>query len=80
MSLHSITAECNGPLEAAHAYTDGDRYDLVQRGAAGQPQLDLSDQFYGEGPAEVISPGDRNQSGPAADVEAGCSWTLQAER
>ena len=28
MSMVSIAADYNGPLEAAHAHTDGDRYDL----------------------------------------------------
>ncbi len=27
MSLYSIATECNGPLEAAHAHIDDDRYD-----------------------------------------------------
>ena len=29
MSLYSIAAEYNGPLEAAHAHIDDDRYDKV---------------------------------------------------
>ena len=45
MSLSSIATDCNGPPEAAHAQIDDDRYDLVQRGSAGQLQLDLSDQL-----------------------------------
>ena len=47
MYLFSITADYNGPLEAAHAHTDGDRYDFVECGAAGQPALDLSHQLRG---------------------------------
>ena len=46
MSLASITADYNGPLEAAHAHTYGDRYDLVECGAAGQHTLDLSNQLW----------------------------------
>ena len=45
MSLSSINAGYNGPLEAAHAHTDDDRYDLVGCGAAGQLTFDLSDQL-----------------------------------
>ena len=45
MSLYSITADCNGSLEAAHDHTDGDRYDLVEGSAAVQPQVDLSHQL-----------------------------------
>ena len=46
MSLYGIAADYNGPLEAAHARSDDDRYDLVGCGAAGQPDpaLDNSDQ------------------------------------
>ena len=47
MCLYTITADYNGPLEAAHARNDDDRYDLVDCGAAGQPTLDLSDQLRG---------------------------------
>ncbi len=35
------------PLEAAHVHIDDDRYDMVERGAAGQPTLDLSDRLRG---------------------------------
>ena len=46
LSLYSIATDYNGPLEAAHALIiDDDRYDMVGRGAAGQPTLDLSDQL-----------------------------------
>ena len=45
MSLSRITADYNGPPAAAHAHTDGDRYDLVECGAASQLTLDLSDQL-----------------------------------
>ena len=47
MSLHSITADYNGPLEAAHVSNDDDWSDLVECGAAGQPTLDLSEQLRG---------------------------------
>ena len=45
MCLYPIAAEYNGPLEAAHCYSDDDRYDLVECSAAGQPTLDLSDRL-----------------------------------
>ncbi len=45
MCLYTITADYNGPLEAAHARNDDDRYDLVGCGAFGQPTLDLSYQL-----------------------------------
>ena len=47
MCLYSIATEYNGPLEAAHAQIDDDRYDIVECGAAGKPTLDLSDQLRG---------------------------------
>ena len=47
MSLFTIATDYNGPLEAAQARIHDDRYDLVQRGAAGQLQLGLSDQLRG---------------------------------
>ena len=47
MSLYSIAAKYNGPLEAAHAHIDDDRFDMANCGAAGQLQLDLSDQLRG---------------------------------
>ena len=47
MCMSSITTNYNGPLEAAHAHSDDDRYDRVQYGAVGQPKLDLSDQLRG---------------------------------
>ena len=47
MCLYGITTDYNGPLEAAHAPFDGDTYDLVECGAAGQPTLDLSHQLRG---------------------------------
>ncbi len=34
MCLYSIATEYNGPLEAAHAQIDDDRYDMVECGAA----------------------------------------------
>ena len=30
MSLYSIAAKYNGPLEAAHTFIDDDRYDMVE--------------------------------------------------
>ena len=47
MCLLSITAEYNGPLEAAHGQIDDDRHDMVECGAAGQLTLtlDVSDQL-----------------------------------
>ena len=48
MCLYNIATEYNGPLEAAHAQIDDDRYDMVgECGAAGKPTLDLSDQLRG---------------------------------
>ena len=47
MCLYSIATEYNGTLEAAHAHSDDDGYDMVDCGAAGQPQLDLLDQLRG---------------------------------
>ncbi len=44
MFLYSLAAKYNGPLEAAHAHIHDDRYDMVERGAAGQFKLDLSYQ------------------------------------
>ncbi len=45
MCFYAIAAEYNGPLEAADAHIDDDRYDMVELGPAGQPKLDLSDQL-----------------------------------
>ena len=45
MSFHGITADYNGPLEAAHAHMDDQSCDLVECDAAGQPTLDLSYQL-----------------------------------
>ncbi len=45
MCLYKITADYNGPLEAAHARNDDDRYDLDAWSSAGQPTLDLSYQL-----------------------------------
>ena len=45
MSLYTITADYNEPLEAAHCYSDDDRYDLAALDTAGQPTLDLSHQL-----------------------------------
>ena len=47
MCLYTIAAKYNGPLDAVHAHSNDDRYDLVQSGIAGQPTLDLSDQLRG---------------------------------
>ena len=48
MCFIAIATNYNGPLEAAHAHNDDDRYDrydMVLCVAAGQPKLDLSDQL-----------------------------------
>ena len=47
MSLVRITADYKGPVEVTHAHTDGDRYDLVECGALGQPTLDFSHRLRG---------------------------------
>ena len=47
MSLYSIAAEYNEPLEAAHAHSDDDRCDSAECGAVGQLKLDLSEQLRG---------------------------------
>ncbi len=47
MYLYSIATEYNGPLEAAHAQIDDDRYNIVKCGDAGKPTLDLSNQLRG---------------------------------
>ncbi len=44
-SFPSIATEYNGPLEAAYAHIDDDRYDMVECGSAGQPKSDISDQL-----------------------------------
>ena len=45
MSLFAIATEYNGPPEAAHGYSDDERYDMIGYSAAVQPKLDLSDQL-----------------------------------
>ncbi len=45
MWFHSITAEYNGPLEAAQAHNDDVRYDMAGCGASSQPKVDLSEQL-----------------------------------
>ena len=47
MWLYSIATEYNGPLEAAHAQIDDDRYDMIECGASDKPVLDLSDHLRG---------------------------------
>ena len=47
MNMYRIATDYNGPLEAAHAQINDDRYDLVECGATGQPTLDLSEQLRG---------------------------------
>ena len=47
MCLYTITAEYNGPLEAAHDQIDDDNDEMVIFSAAGQLKLDLSDQLRG---------------------------------
>ena len=44
MCLYDIAAKYNKLLEAAYAHIDDNRYNIVERGAAGQLKLDLSDQ------------------------------------
>ncbi len=41
MCLSKIVAMYNVPLEAAHAYIDDDRHDMVEWGAAAQLKLKL---------------------------------------
>ncbi len=41
MCLYTIATEYNGPLEAAHAHSDDDRYDIAGCGAIGQLQLEF---------------------------------------
>ena len=55
MYMHTITAEYNGPLEAAHSSIEDDRYDLVECGAAGRPTLDLSDRLRGSSIASALA-------------------------
>ncbi len=45
MSLYSIAAKYNGPLEAAHAHIDDDGCNMVECNVAGQLKMDLSDQL-----------------------------------
>ena len=47
MCLYDIAAKYNKLLEAACAHIDGNIYDIVERGAAGQLKLDLPDQSRG---------------------------------
>ena len=47
MCMYSIATEYNGPLEAAHAQIDDDRYDMVECGVADKPTLELTDQLHG---------------------------------
>ena len=42
-SFYGIAAKYNGPLEAADAVIDDDRYDMADCSAAGQSQMDLTD-------------------------------------
>ena len=43
MCLYSITTEYNGPLEAAHAHIDDDRYDMVQKRSCGPAPIGVLD-------------------------------------
>ena len=45
MCLYTIVAKHAGPLEAAHAHFDDDRFDIVECGDSGHLKLDLSDQL-----------------------------------
>ena len=45
--MYIIAMENKKSLEAGHAHIDDDRYDSVDRGAAGQPTMDLSIQLCG---------------------------------
>ncbi len=47
MCLYTIATEYNGPLEAAHAHSGDDRYDIAGCGAIGRLQLDLQVQLDG---------------------------------
>ncbi len=40
--LYSIATAYNGPLEAAHAQIDDDRYDMVEWSSAGQRKMEDS--------------------------------------
>ncbi len=55
MWFHSITAEYNGPLEAAQAHMNDDGYDIVRCGAAARPTMDLSYQLRGCGIASMYA-------------------------
>ncbi len=39
--MYDIAAKYNAPIDAAHAHIDDHRYDIVERGAAGQLKLDI---------------------------------------
>ncbi len=39
MCLYSIATKYNEPLEAGYVHIDDDRYDMLERSAAGQQQL-----------------------------------------
>ena len=47
MCLYGIINKYIGPLEAAHAQIDDNRYDMAECGAAEKPTLDLSEQLHG---------------------------------
>ncbi len=47
MCFYAIATNNNGPLEAAHALIDDDRYDIAGCGAIGRLQLDLQVQLHG---------------------------------
>ena len=47
MCLYDIAAKYNEPIEAAYANIDDNRYNIVERGAAGQLKFDLPDQSRG---------------------------------
>ncbi len=45
--MDGVAIKKKGPLEAAHAQINDEKYDMVECGAAGKTTLDLSDQLHG---------------------------------
>ena len=45
MSLYSVATKYNGSLEATHALSAHDTYDVVECGVAGRFKFDLLDQL-----------------------------------
>ncbi len=75
MCLYSIATEYNGPLEAAHAQIDDDRYDMVECGAAGKPTVDLSDQLHCSNIAPTSTHIYLFRRVDLSDLSQGCSIT-----